>query len=203
MTKNIKINNRIYTIIAIFTFLIMALGATFAYFSTGVNAKDAISVGSIDIRMNLNIVPIYNGVYLVPTNDSDIDLAYQKECIDDIGNGACLAYKIEIKNIGDEQEILANFKIDNPELVNLKYKVLDAQNENINYKEATNATIIGTPLADSFNLASGGKKEMILIIWLSNLTTKQDEEQGQTFKGTVSVNSSSGAKLTGTISMSN
>lgn len=203
MTKNIKINNRIYTIIAIFTFLIMALGATFAYFSTGVKAKDAISVGSIDIRMNLNIVPIYNGVYLVPTNDSDIDLAYQKECIDDIGNGACLAYKIEIKNIGDEQEILANFKIDNPELVNLKYKVLDAQNENINYKEATNATIIGTPLADSFNLASGEKKEMILIIWLSNLTTKQDEEQGQTFKGTVTVNSSSGAKLTGTISMSN
>jgi len=190
--------NKFLAVTSILTLVIMLIGATFAYFSSVVRAEDPVSVSSVDIRINLNIMPLYNGKLLLPTNDEDINLAYQNQCIDSVGNGACTAYTIEVTNIGDAQEVIGTFKIDNEKFQNLKYMVLDYDTNNI-IKDKTSVTTEFSALGDAYSLDKGQTKKFVLIIWISNLEGKQDEEQGLEFTGIVSINSSSGVKLTGTI----
>lgn len=196
--KNININN-FYVIISLLTLVIMLAGATFAYFSTVVRAKEPISVSTVDIRIALNIRPLYNGVPLLPTNDKDIDLAYENKCKDSLGNGACTAYTVEIKNTGDKQEIIGTFKIDNENYKNLKY-ILINPDDNTRYQDITSVSTIPTQLGEKIELETGESKKFILLIWISNLVDEQDYEQSQEFIGTVTINSAAGVKLTGTIS---
>ena len=196
--KNININN-FYVIISLLTLVIMLVGATFAYFSTVVKADDPISVSSVDIRLELNIRPLYNGLPLLPTNDDDINLAYQNECKDSYGNGACTAYTVEIKNTGGRQEIISTLKIDNENYKNLKYILINPENNSI-YQDITSVSTTPTQLGEIVELDSGESKEFILLIWISNLVNEQDYEQGQEFVGIITVDTAVGIKLTGTIS---
>lgn len=191
---NIKKN--IYNIISILTLVVMVLGSTFAYFTTSQRSSDkAINVSALDIRMDLKIIPLYNGVNLLPTNDTDIDRAFQGKCLD-----SCQAYTIEISNKGQAQDINGTFSIETDKLVNLKFKVLDQDNNNEIYKDITSVNIEPQSLGNTIHLNSNETKKLILIIWLSNLNEEQNNEQLGYFKGTISLNSVYGAKLTGTIS---
>ena len=42
-------------------------------------------------------------------------------------------------------------------------------------------------------------KQITILIWISNLDEPQDEEQGASFTGQVSFESTGGAKITGTM----
>lgn len=190
-----NIKNNIFNIISILTLVVMVLGSTFAYFTTSQRSSDkAINVSALDIRMDLKIIPLYTGVDLLPTNDIDIDTAFQGECLD-----ACQAYTIEISNKGQAQDINGTFSIETDKLVNLKFKVLDPDNNEV-YKDITSASIEPQSLGNTIHLDTNQSKTLTLIIWLSNLDEEQNQEQLGYFKGTISLNSVYGARLTGTIS---
>lgn len=214
--KTISIN--FYSVISVLTFLIMGVGATFAYFNAIAKGNEMpISTSSIYVRMNLNIFPLYNGKLFeetdnglvikpfLPTNDDDIFKAFENECFDYYGNGACLAYTIQIENIGMPQSGHVIFNTDSVDFTNLKYLVLDNNN---NYEPLISPTIavnnvinaeeddLGIPIETE----EGEVREVTLLIWLSNVNEQQDHEQGATFVGEVTYISNMGSKITGTIS---
>lgn len=190
---NIKKN--VFNIISVLTLVIMALGSTFAYFTASKRSSDkAINVSALDIRMDLKIIPLYTGVDLLPTNDIDIDKAFQGKCLD-----ACQAYTIEISNKGQPQDINGTFSIETDKLINLKFKVLDPDNNEV-YKDITSVSTEPQSLGNTIHLDTNQSKTLTLIIWLSNLDEEQNQEQLGYFKGTISLNSVYGARLTGTIS---
>lgn len=191
-------------VMSILTLIVMGIGSTFAYFNASVNGalNENVTVSTIEVIMNLKIAPLYNGKAILPTNDDDIEKAYKNQCTDSYGNGACIAYVIEIENIGYEQEGIATFVAESENMTNLKYMILS---EGENYEilkpptNAMNATseeqLNGIPV----KLQSGEDKKLIIVIWLSNLNEPQDEEQGASFIGQASFTSTTGAKITGTM----
>lgn len=203
--KSLKIN--FSSIISILTLVVMGIGSTFAYFNASVNGAldENISVSSIEVIMNLKIAPLYNGKAILPTNDEDIEKAYKNKCVDSVGNGACIAYVIEIENIGYEQEGVATFLAESETITNLKYMILSDSEEYEVLKPPTSAMdatveeqLQGIPI----KLQSGENSKLIIVIWLSNLNKPQDEEQGGSFIGQASFISTTGAKITGTINES-
>lgn len=198
--RGIKIN---FTgIVSILTLIVMGIGTTFAYFSASVNGKfENVSVSSVEIILNLTIAPLYNGKPILPTNDEDIEKAFDNKCVDSKGSGACIAYTIELENSGFEQEGIATFFATSDSITNLKYIILDNENDYAILKGPTNAMEVDTELAGvPIKLeAEGDKKLLTIVIWLSNLNEPQDEEQGASFTGQVSFQSTMGAKITGTM----
>lgn len=195
------------SITSILSMLILLIGTTFSYFSiTNKSDEDALVVNAATVNLELDILPKYVGHKLIPTNDKDIMIAYESECVDIYGYGACLAYDVEVSNGGDEQDLIGiiDFKVEGIE--NLSYMLLD-ENENI-YLEKTSIkkeNALGMSLGEHFVLGKATIenptfKKFILIIWLTNLDEPQDEyDAGGTFSASVTYQSVLGNKLTGSI----
>lgn len=197
--RGIKIN--VYSLISILTLLVMGIGSSLAYFNAHMSnyESDEISVSSINLVVNLKIKPIYTEMLLLPTNDEDIYKAFGNKCFDYVGNGACLAYEVEIENIGQENSGFLTFKYDSNEITNLSFMVLDAEDNSIVLQEPTSASNEDVIIGDAIQMESNENKKVIIVLWISNLDKPQNEEQGGTFTGSVSFNSSFGAKITGTM----
>lgn len=197
--KGLKINA--YSIISILTLLVMGIGSTFAYFNAHMaeSAKDSVSVSSINLVVNLKIEPLYTELKMLPTNDSDIYKAFNNKCLDYIGNGACIAYIIEIENIGQSQEGYLTFKYESEDIRNLKYLVLDGDDTSKVLQEPTEGTSEDKIVGEAIKMDSNQNKKVIMVLWISEQKAPQDYEQGGTFTGMVSYNSALGARVTGTM----
>lgn len=199
--KYIKID--FMTIVSVLTFIIMGLGATFAYFTASVKGEEQyVSVSSLEVILNLKIAPLYNGKDVLPTNDEDIEKAYKNKCLDYAGNGACFAYTIEIENKGYPQEGTAIFNATSDTITNLKYMIVSEGEDYETLKTPTPAIgstsdeqLSGVPI----KVDRDENKKVVIIIWISNLDEAQDEEQGGFFEGQVSFTSTSGAVISGTM----
>lgn len=190
-------------IISILTLLVMCVGSTFAYFTASMKGKadEDVVVASMKVILNLKISPLYNGKPVLPTNDEDINKAFLNKCVDSYENGACFAYTIEIENQGHEQEGVATFFATSETITNLKYMILDNDNDFAVLKGPTNAMEEATEL-DGVPIklkANEDKKLITIVIWLSNLDVPQDEEQAGVFVGQVSFHSTAGGRITGTM----
>ena len=159
--------------------------------------------GNAEEYLNLGIEPLYNGKPLLPTNDEDIHKAFDNKCVDLYDSGACMAYTITIENLGYEQEGVATFTAESESITNLKYMILDNENDFAVLKGPTpamNATgeeqLAGVPIKLE---KDSDIKQITIVIWISNLNEPQDEEQGASFTGQVSFESTVGAKITGTM----
>ena len=193
--------NRIIYILAIMTFLILLVGATFAYFAFGAQSTNgAVSTGSNEISINLSITPLYTGIDLIPTNDSDIMTAYNNHCVDIYNNGACQTYNIDVENTGADLDYQGSITFTLNHITNLNYMILD---ENDNVYQAKTGIVSGTSqsLGNTFNLSSGDSKNFKLIIWVPNLSYSQTDEDAEgTFSAVVTYASSTGNSVTGYIS---
>ena len=197
--KGLKINA--YSIISILTLLVMGIGSSFAYFNAHMaeSKKDSISVSSINLVVNLKIEPLYSELKLLPTTDSDIYKAFNNKCLDYAGNGACIAYTIDIENIGQPQEGYLTFKYESEEIRNLKFIVLDGDDTSKVLQEPTEASSEDIVVGDAIKMESNQIKRVIIVLWISEQNKPQDYEQGGTFTGIVSYNSALGARITGTM----
>lgn len=198
--KSIKIN--FMSIVSIMTLIVMGIGSTFAYFTaSAAGGLQNATVSSLKIIMNLKIAPLYNGKAVLPTNDEDIERAFRNKCEDDYGNGACIAYTIEIENIGAEQEGIATFFAESETITNLKYVILDNENDYAIVKGPTNAMEVDEELSGiPIKLGKDNDRKLItVVLWLSNLDEPQDHEQGGVFEGQVTFQSTAGGHLTGTM----
>lgn len=202
--KGIKIN--FMGIISVLTFVVMGLGSTFAYFTATMMGEtdEYISVSSIQVVLNLKIAPLYNSKAVLPTNDEDIEIAYRNKCEDSYGSGACIAYTVELENMGFEQEGVIIFNAFSETITNLKYMIV-SEGEDYEILKGPTKAIGATPEEQleggiPIKLGTDTAKKIVIVIWLSNLDEPQDEEQGGYFEGQASFTATSGAKITGTMS---
>lgn len=197
--KGIKINA--YSIISILTLVVMGIGSTFAYFNAQMSEvkSDSISVSSINLVVNLKIEPLYTELKILPTKDSDIYKAFDNKCLDYVGNGACIAYTIDIENIGQPQSGYLTFKYESEDIRNLKFLILDGDDNSKVLQEPTLATSEDIVIGDAIKMESNQVKKVIIVLWISEQNKPQDYEQGGTFTGIVSYNSALGARVTGTM----
>lgn len=201
--KSLKIN--FLGVISVLTFVVMGLGSTFAFFTANMmgKAEEYVSVSSIEVVLNLKVAPLYHGKPILPTNDEDIELAYKNKCEDIVGSGACIAYTVELENLGYEQEGIAIFNATSETIKNLKYMIVSSGEDYKILKGPTPA--IGASVDDQLEggipikLGNDDSQSIVIVIWLSNLEGPQDEEQGGYFEGQLSFTATSGAKITGTM----
>lgn len=193
--------NKFMSIISVLTLVVFLVGATFAWFAVSAASEEGALAGeAADIRLRLDVLPLYVGKALIPTNDSDINTAFSQSCVDMYNRGACSAYTIKVKNIGHEAEYAGtiNFTLEN--ITNFKYLVLDDQGEE--YKEITTVEAgQEQSLGDSLTLATNEEKVFTLIVWLPNVNYIQnDDDSDGSFGASITYQSPSGAKITGTFS---
>ena len=109
-----KEKGKFYGILAVAIFIIMAVGATFAYFTASTNSgQRSIKTGSARMSLEFisyesawlaqNLIPAYTNVVeysverrpVVETNDGE---KYRKMCVDDAGREICSLYVFQVKN---------------------------------------------------------------------------------------------------------
>lgn len=204
--KQNKINVFLLVTSILSTFILL-IGATFSYFSTrNMSKMNALAVEAGKVKLGLGVSPLYTGYKLIPTNDSDIMTAYDQQCLDDYGNGACLAYEFEVYNFNLKQDVIGKIDFNVEGIENLSYIVLD-ENDTI-YLDKTsvgNGITKDLPLGEHFILEDATElnsksKKFKLIIWLTNLEQDQNEiDAGGQFSATITFSSVYGGKLTATI----
>ena len=190
-------------IVSILTLAIMTVGGTFAYFSSiSKSSVNAVSVGSASYALNLTISALYNQKSIIPMDDSDAVKAFENGCVDDYDWGACYAYNLVFSCDEQEQDIVPSIKFIREDIPNLKYMILDADDNYSVYKSASYAPSNYENLSeDSIILQPGVDRTLTLVVWLSNLEDDQNDESGKSFTGMISVNSALGNKITGTLNI--
>jgi len=193
--------------IYIFSFIFMLFGITFSYFTAKARSENnALDVKSGKLTLTLEVASKYTGYKLIPLADSDIMKAYHNKCLDDYGNGACVAYDIEVTNDSARQDVVGTIDFDIDHIENLSYLVLDEE-ENI-YQNITKIekSTKNMPLGSNFILESAletnipTKKDFTLLIWLSDYDYNQVEDRGGTFSASITYNSIYGQKLSSIVS---
>ncbi len=139
--KKSKLNNNkdrslFYGVIAVATFIIMAVGATFAYFTASTSsANSTVKTGSTKLEleyvsygaawMNNKLIPVDMKVaeYSVEWQD---DTTKNKMCVDDYGNQICSAYVFQVKNTANSpQDVSINLISENNGFANLHAMVYE------------------------------------------------------------------------------
>ncbi len=193
--------------IYIFSFVIMLFGVSFSYFTAKTRSENnALNIKSGHLSLELEVAQKYSGHKLIPTDDTDIMKAYHNKCVDDVGNGACVAYDIIVSNKTAKQDVVGtiNFNIDHIE--NLNYLVLDEEEKLFQNITRISKSAENMPLGSNFILDSAletgipTERKFTLVIWLSNYDYDQKEDKGGFFEASITYNSIYGQKLSSTIS---
>lgn len=191
----------------ILSVLILLVGATFSYFTVNNRSKlNAVSVEAGRAKLGLGVSDMTSGIKLIPTRDEDIMIAYEHNCIDDYGFGACNVFVFSISNFSRYQDVIGNISFNVNNIKHLSYMILD-ENDNI-YLDKTsisNGVSSNLSLGEHFILEDGSEinptnKVFKLVVWLSNLDEAQDEDDaGGTYSAVVTYSSVDGSMLTGTV----
>ena len=65
--------NKFMLIVSIITFLVILTGSTFAYFNVSTSSgEEAVGMEAAMFDIRLDILPLYTGKPLIPTNDTDM-----------------------------------------------------------------------------------------------------------------------------------
>ena len=143
--QNIKNNAKgrelFYGVIAVASFIILAVGATFAYFTATASSSDsAIGAGSTTLELEyISYGSAWSHNDLIPadTNVSEYSIEYQDDttatenqkthqktnnilCVDDFGNSICSIYEFQVRNNANSpQTVTLNLVSDTNEFANL------------------------------------------------------------------------------------
>ena len=205
----------LYIVLASFTLAIVTMGSTYAYFTaTTSSVENDIQTGSTSFSISMNITPIYSDFSVIPMNDVDAMKALKNECKDKYNRGACSAYLINVFDysedlgfISGKMDILTN------NMQNLSYMVLEEQDEYTeencieldekNYCIAVETTHMGTgenlSLGDSYDVLGLPEKNLLLVIWLTNLNTNQNATDIGNYNATITIFAGNGGMISGTI----
>lgn len=213
MKKNVL---ALYSVVMVVAVAIMVTGATYAYITTSTSSSsNSVNTSSTTYKISMSILPIYNGFSLIPMNDSDVLKALGNGCKDKYDRGACFAYKILVYDYSSSLEYISGYMdIVTDNMENLSYVVLESSDKEDNdscvmindntYCESTD--VLST--ASKTNLSLGNKyfvggmssKELILVMWLSNLDVSQNDTDIGSFQSTITVMAGDGGEIKGTIS---
>jgi hypothetical protein len=210
----------IYALIFIFILTISSIGATYAYFaaSTGSSEK-VINTSSESYDISMNITPVYEGFTTIPMDNEDALTAVKNKCKDKYDRGACFAYNINVNGYDDNLGYISGImNVSTNNIENLSYMVMeeygdynetgdDVDNcaviEEKSYcisKEATNVVLnTDISLGEKYNIIGTTEKNLLLVIWLSNLEESQNENDVGDFNATVTFSMGNGGEIKGNI----
>ena len=199
--------NKFLLVTTILSMVILLIGGTLSYFTLSTMSKmDALAVNAGKVRLGLGVSPIYTGFQIIPLKDKDIIKAYNQKCKDDLEQGVCLAYALEVFNFEEQSEIegIIDFNLNGIE--NLSYMVLDENNDvyvDVTHIDVNNPN--GLSLGKAFNLDKSvdgiyPKRSFTLLIWLTNIDKEQDEKDaGKNFSAYVTYRTSNAGRLTASV----
>ncbi len=204
-----------YAIFATFVLAIVTMGSTYAYLTTTTNSiENSVTTGSTSYSISMNITPIYSGFSFIPMNDTDVMKALRNKCKDKYDRGACTAYNINVFGYSEElSHISGKMDIETTNMENISYMVLEEseeidENECIeieekNYCISKETTPMGEgknlSIGDAYNVYGLTEKNLLLVLWLSNLNERQNEKDIGNYNATITVFAGNGGEITGTI----
>lgn len=199
--------NKFLLATTILSVTIMIIGATFSYFTLSSRSEvNAVTVEAGKIALGLGVSNLTSGIKLIPANDEDIMTAYEHNCIDDKGFGACNIFQFNVTNFDGIQDVTGTVDFEIDGITNLKYMVLDDEdNVYVDGTELTDGTNSNKPLGEHFILEHGSEinpdtRIFKLIVWLSNYDREQDtEDAGGKYSAIIKYTTVDGGILTGTI----
>ena len=214
MSKNNK-PKTIYLFIILLTVIVSITGATYAYWTASANSvNNAVQTSSTIYSISMEITQLYSGFSFIPMNDDDALKALKNECKDKYDRGACAAYKIRVYDYNEDLNFISGFmNINTKNMENISYMMyrisdeLDEDNcasiNEKNYCIATNPTkaIVDKDLSlgDSYSVAGTTETEFILLIWLTNLNTNQNDTDIGEFNAIVTMQAGNGGEIKGSI----
>lgn len=190
-------NKKTEVIIYVLTFIFMTIGTTFAYFSASAQSDtDAINSNAAKLNVKLSVLPLYTDNVIIPMNNSDIITAYNQECVDNLGNGACYAYTINVENGGAESDYTGKIKFNLNNITNLNYLLLDEEGNK--YQDITEiVSDTDQTLGNSFFLGNEESKTFTLLVWLPNLDYPQEDlDADGSFGASVTYTSGNNGRVT-------
>lgn len=205
----------LYTILMITILTTSIIGSTYAYFTaTTSSSSNSVKTKSTIYKISMNINPIYDGFSFIPMNDTDALKAVKNKCKDKYDRGACSAYKILVYDYDENLNYISGYmNITTENMKNISYMMLEktdeynedncVQIEEKNYcvvKEATKAfEEENLSIGDSYQVSGLKEKELILVIWLTNLNESQNEFDVGSYQATVTIQAGNGGEVKGTI----
>lgn len=199
--------NKFLLVTTILSMVILLIGGTLSYFTLSTMSKmDALAVNAGKVRLGLGVSPIYTGFQIIPLKDKDIIKAYNQKCKDDLEQGVCLAYALEVFNFEEQSEIegIIDFNLNGIE--NLSYMVLDENNNPyVDITHINKDNPIAQTLGEKFILpkavdATYPSKKFTLLIWLTDNNEVQDEtDANKTFSAEVTYKTTEGGRLTASV----
>lgn len=205
----------LYGILMVAILAISVIGSTYAYITaTTSSSNNSVKTKSTIYKISMNINPIYDGFSFIPMNDTDALKAVKNKCKDKYDRGACSAYKILVYDYDENLNYISGYmNITTENMKNISYMMLEktdeynedncVQIEEKNYcvaKEATKAIEEeDLSIGDSYQVSGLKEKELILVMWLTNLNESQNEFDVGSYQATVTIQAGNGGEVKGTI----
>ena len=185
--------------IYVLTFLFVVVGTTFSYFTNrNTSGEGAVSAKAAVVGAELLIRALYNEKGLIPLNNTDVDKALENNCVDIHDMGACQAYTITIKNIGEAMTYAGTINFELNHITNLNYLLLDEEGND--YQPLTNIVAeTEMSLGSNVSLAKDEVKTFTLVIWVPNYNYDQNEEDIGSFLASVTYKSPDAYQIKGSI----
>lgn len=215
MKKNFRV---LYLGLMVIVLLISVSSTTYAYLTASTSsASGSVKTKSTIYKISMNILPVYSDFSFIPMNDTDAIKALKNKCIDKYNRGACSAYKIFVYDYDESLSSISGvMDITTNNMKNLSYMVLEESSENNldtcvqigekNYCVAKEASPIlegnSLSLGDSYDVYGKKSKELILLLWLTNLDESQNEADIGSFQASVTIFAGNGGEVKGTIASS-
>ena len=147
-------------------------------------------------------------------DDGDVFKALRNECKDKYNRGACSAYILRIYDYDEGQQYISGkMDITTENMENLSYMVLEETNEfnnetcitidQKNYCTSVQTTPMGEgtdlSLGSAYNVEGLTEKNLLLVIWLTNLNESQNLTDIGSYNATITVSAGNGGEIKGTI----
>lgn len=205
----------LYVVFTVVVLSVTTIGATYAYWTaTTQSQSSAVNAGSTIYSISMDIFPVYNDFSFIPMNDSDALKAIKNKCRDKYDRGACTAYRIHVYGYNEKLDFVSGFmNVATNNMVNLSYMMLReeeiydesrcAQIEDKSYciVQEASPVIVGEKLSlgSAYDVTGMTETDFILLIWLTNLNTSQNEFDIGSFNATVTMQAGNGGEIKGSI----
>lgn len=206
----------IYLIIIVLTTVLAITGATYAYWTaTTKSTENAVKTHSTIYSISMDITPIYNNFSLIPMNDELALKGIKNQCKDKYGRGACLAYKIRVYDYNESLNFISGYMdittVGMENISYMMYRINEQYNEEncvtINdkhyciAKEAAHMEDgVGLSLGDKYDVTGMKETEFILLLWIKNLNTNQNDTDIGEFNAVITMQAGNGGEIKGSIS---
>lgn len=192
-----------YAVVGVATLVVAIVGATFAFFTATAatdSTKDITGTTAEAASLKLTVSKVaptdLSPEKMVPlTSSTQMEKALKASCKDDAGYAACQVYKIEVtsttvENVNVIPEVTLTDTAN--KFTNLKFQLLSGTSSADFAIDTTNmATAAGDSTAtalQSRTSSSTAAGVWYFVVWLEEAEAANQDEAGQTFGGTVSVN---------------